>query len=221
LVLAGSLCVNCHARQREVEKGCDSRGKPPIKLAKLLAPAVVVENAGERRSIFIGLCTGRAEAERLTERRWPGAVLVEYWHMDEAPADVKHSLSLWPKPAMQKLSPSLIDIKGQRFGRLVVREYAGDARGRCVCDCGCEPTVLGAGLRGRHALVWLPEPRNHSCEVRRYNGPQVWEARPSSLGDKVSSRVVLHPAAQYFAQSACRPAMLPLAWRGSENLVYE
>lgn len=77
LVRAETVCASCHNGEREVEKGRDAKSKPPGKWATLLAPAVVVvANAGERRSIFVGLCTGRAEAERLTKRRWPGAVLV-------------------------------------------------------------------------------------------------------------------------------------------------
>lgn len=29
-----------------------------------------------------------------------------------------------------------VDIKGMRFGRLVVQEYVGDRMWRCICDCG-------------------------------------------------------------------------------------
>ena len=47
----------------------------------------------------------------------------------------------------------LIDLKGQRFGRLVVVERAEpidgctNARWRCKCDCGGETFVLGTTLR--------------------------------------------------------------------------
>jgi len=45
----------------------------------------------------------------------------------------------------------LIDLTGQRFGRLTVIEKVpsknSNARWRCVCDCGKETTVLGTTLR--------------------------------------------------------------------------
>lgn len=46
-----------------------------------------------------------------------------------------------------------IDLKGKRFGRLVVLEYAGEGKGRgaskwrCICDCGVEKVILGKSLR--------------------------------------------------------------------------
>ena len=47
----------------------------------------------------------------------------------------------------------LIDLTGQRFGRLVVAERVSsrpgctNARWRCVCDCGNETILLGTTLR--------------------------------------------------------------------------
>ena len=47
----------------------------------------------------------------------------------------------------------LVDLTGQRFGRLIVTEKASprpgstNARWRCVCDCGNETLVLGTTLR--------------------------------------------------------------------------
>ena len=51
--------------------------------------------------------------------------------------------------------PNFKDITGQRFGRLIVVEKAGnDRRGaamwRCRCDCGGERTVRGSDLRNGH-----------------------------------------------------------------------
>ena len=48
--------------------------------------------------------------------------------------------------------PKLIDLTGQRFGRLVVIERAdnsadGRARWLCRCDCGQSKTVLGEHLK--------------------------------------------------------------------------
>jgi hypothetical protein len=57
------------------------------------------------------------------------------------------------------------DISGQRFGYLVVKEYAGGTRWKCICDCGRETSPLGGGLR--HG-------RTTSCGCRRVEaGRQV------------------------------------------------
>jgi len=41
----------------------------------------------------------------------------------------------------------LIDLAGKRFGRLVVRAYAGSKKWSCACDCGARVIVRGAQLR--------------------------------------------------------------------------
>ncbi len=43
-----------------------------------------------------------------------------------------------------------IDIKGQRFGRLLAIEYAGGCKWLCKCDCGNEKLVDGSSLRLGH-----------------------------------------------------------------------
>ncbi len=40
-----------------------------------------------------------------------------------------------------------IDLKGQRFGRWTVVEYAGKQQWLCVCDCGATRNVEGGSLR--------------------------------------------------------------------------
>ncbi len=40
-----------------------------------------------------------------------------------------------------------IDLTGQRFTRLLVKEYAGKKKWLCVCDCGTERVVAGDNLR--------------------------------------------------------------------------
>jgi hypothetical protein len=48
-----------------------------------------------------------------------------------------------------------IDLTGQRFGRLIVKEFAGmDKRGHCscwicVCDCGNIKSVSSSNLKNR------------------------------------------------------------------------
>lgn len=41
----------------------------------------------------------------------------------------------------------LIDIAGQRFGKLVALEYVGNERWITICDCGNEYIVYGQSLR--------------------------------------------------------------------------
>ena len=41
----------------------------------------------------------------------------------------------------------LIDITGQRFGRLKVLRYVGSSRWECKCDCGAIVYPLGGNLR--------------------------------------------------------------------------
>jgi hypothetical protein len=43
--------------------------------------------------------------------------------------------------------PELIDITGQRFGRLVVLSYAGNGHWNCRCDCGSVVAPLGFHIR--------------------------------------------------------------------------
>ena len=43
-----------------------------------------------------------------------------------------------------------IDIKGQRFGKLLVKEYISDNRWLCQCDCGKERTFTGSQLISGH-----------------------------------------------------------------------
>lgn len=51
---------------------------------------------------------------------------------------------------------ALIDLTGQRFGRLVVVKRYGtsrtDATWKCKCDCGMEFVTLGKSLRNGHTL---------------------------------------------------------------------
>jgi len=56
-----------------------------------------------------------------------------------------------PAPT-EKRHPLVIDISGQRFGKLTVQEWAGRSTGRkalwnCLCDCGKTSTATGNQLR--------------------------------------------------------------------------
>ena len=39
-----------------------------------------------------------------------------------------------------------IDRTGQRYGKLVCREYLGNGKWKCICDCGNEHIVSTSGL---------------------------------------------------------------------------
>lgn len=45
-----------------------------------------------------------------------------------------------------KTSNRLIDLTGQRFGRLVAQNYLGNRRWNCLCDCGKETSPLTLNL---------------------------------------------------------------------------
>ncbi|WP_155626512.1 hypothetical protein [Burkholderia vietnamiensis] len=70
--------MSCFNREKEVEHGANSKGSKPRKWAQLLCRTLLeLEYEGKRRVVNVGLCSGRAEAERLADRRWPGAKIVE------------------------------------------------------------------------------------------------------------------------------------------------
>lgn len=52
----------------------------------------------------------------------------------------------------EKLMVAAIDVTGQRFGRLIAKEFADSINGRraykCICDCGNEANVRVESLRG-------------------------------------------------------------------------
>jgi hypothetical protein len=67
---------------------------------------------------------------------------------------------------------SLINIKGQRFGRLKVLKYIGKCKWKCRCDCGRIKLVRGSILRAN--LV-----KSCGCLARFYlwalsNGYEPW-----------------------------------------------
>lgn len=77
-----------------------------------------------------------------------------------------------------------IDLTGQRFGRLIVTDYAGHGKWNCVCDCGNKTTVYGSNLKQgftrscgcyRHECenARAEERRTHGCEPRRLY--RIWE----------------------------------------------
>lgn len=72
--------------------------------------------------------------------------------------------------------PKLIDLTGQRFGRLVVIERAdnsadGRARWLCRCDCGQSKTVLGEHLKkGRTKSCGCAKSESSSKRFKKHGG---------------------------------------------------
>jgi hypothetical protein len=78
--------------------------------------------------------------------------------------------------------PNLIDVSGERYGRLIVTSFAGGGRDggalwNCICDCGNTTVVLGKRLR-------LGKTRSCGCyrdELRRVHGGTAGEHRRTPL----------------------------------------
>jgi hypothetical protein len=81
----------------------------------------------------------------------------------------------------------LIELTGQRVGRLVVTGYAGNKMWSCVCDCGARAVVYGGdlrrgGTRGRKSCGCLKRDAKIDLVARRfkrltvlaYVGHQKW-----------------------------------------------
>ncbi len=112
LVRAHTICVSCFNREKEVEHGANSKGSKPRKWAHLLRPILLeLEYEGKRRVVDIGLCSGRAEAERLVERRWPGWKIVEAVQ-DGAPGRLSPRLRTGILPAGRVKKPVMSSEHG-------------------------------------------------------------------------------------------------------------
>lgn len=78
-LLGGMICVSCYNRQRELRIGANAKGGPPRLAATQLHRAVcLVDFKGDVLLLELDYCSGRDEAERIIELRWPGALLVDY-----------------------------------------------------------------------------------------------------------------------------------------------
>lgn len=92
----------------------------------------------------------------------------------------------YPIPRVHQRSfdmPPLIDLTGQRFGRLVVVARAGSLCGLatwlCCCDCGEKKVVLGQSLRrGESQSCGCLQREIMSKRDRRTHGLTVGGARP-------------------------------------------
>ena len=98
-----------------------------------------------------------------------------------------------------ELHPNCIDLRGRRFGRLVVVAYAGSRRvGRkknkdgkwstasfweCQCDCGNSAVVKGHNLKcGEKGLSGTKSCGCLLAETRKRNGRTMFDKRPKLFG---------------------------------------
>lgn len=78
-LLSEIYCASCYNRQRELQNGVNARGGVPrIAAARLHRAVCLVDLNGVALIIELEYCSGRDEAERVIQRRWPGGSLAEY-----------------------------------------------------------------------------------------------------------------------------------------------
>lgn len=71
--------------------------------------------------------------------------------------------------------PAVIDMTGEKFGRLTVLAYAGKTKDRkslwrCICDCGNERTVMGKHMRSGHTASCGCYAKDRTREVKTLHG---------------------------------------------------
>lgn len=88
------------------------------------------------------------------------------------------------------LGTNIIDVSGQRFGRLTVIGHAGGSLWECRCDCGVVCTKRGGALRHGHVrscgclgaeaqVRWKQTRRQRFIEQLRAEG---WRIEPPAVG---------------------------------------
>lgn len=77
----------------------------------------------------------------------------------------------------------LLDMVGKVFGDLLVLEYAGDKKWKCMCSCGVEKVILGKELRngavvscgdGVHKIIDLHDKTFGELTAKTYAGHPSW-----------------------------------------------
>jgi hypothetical protein len=95
LVRDHCLCVSCFNREREIVLGKNAKGARPKKWAGLRLSIVRINTAGKSRLLDIGLCSGRPEADRMVQRRWPRSKITGFWQDRDLPK-ASHTLRTSP-----------------------------------------------------------------------------------------------------------------------------
>ncbi|EQC84271.1 hypothetical protein [Lactococcus phage proPhi7] len=89
--------------------------------------------------------------------------------------------------------PKLVDLTGQRFGRLTVIERSGkvtkdrNTRWKCICDCGNETIVARNNLKGRRRTKSCGCLRKELLESRRRKMLEKPEARKNNLSTGIKN----------------------------------
>ena len=84
----------------------------------------------------------------------------------------------------------IIDMQGKRFGRLLVLEYAGKNRWKCLCDCGNVVYPIGSNLRSGDIRscgclrkeVSMARSKTHGKSGTRIH--QIWKAMRARCRNK-------------------------------------
>ena len=94
---------------------------------------------------------------------------------------------------MGNIKPRKYKLDGRRFGHLSVREYAGNSRWICDCDCGksCEILtgrlvgghVKSCGCKGKQKQTSMLKPYVFEC-LKRYGNTVIGEQTFQKYGEK-------------------------------------
>lgn len=108
----------------------------------------------------------------------------------------------------------LIDLVGQRFGRLVVLQRAEAGRGsvtwRCRCDCGTDAEITTAGLRHWNTSSCGCLQRERASEARRTHGQSK---SPTYRAWKAMRARCFSPSNKDYAQYGGRGITVCENWR--------
>jgi hypothetical protein len=103
LVRSATLCVSCFNRQREFEKGANSKGGMPRIL--LLPAAITIKTSeGEKKTLDIGMRLDYLECARYVERVHPGATLIE----TAIGGEIISQFSLWTPLPFSPWEPDMV-----------------------------------------------------------------------------------------------------------------
>lgn len=71
--------MSCYNRERELRIGANAKGGPPRHAAARLHRAIcLIDLNGEALLLELDYCSGPDEVARVIERRWAGALLMDY-----------------------------------------------------------------------------------------------------------------------------------------------
>lgn len=101
----------------------------------------------------------------------------------------------------------LIDIAGQKFGRLTVVAHLGSGRWECLCSCGRSTTCLGVDLRNGHRTSCgckRHEPKIFTPDsIQKIRAAKLGKSNPNWKGGKATPNAGRSRARTKFAALNC------------------